>query len=103
MENATDIFSYHVEGLSPYTQYLFRVVVSHAHGQTAGPWATLLTAEDRKYTYSHTRAHIKFNTCYSQNHAFTVPVHTDDTDDSCEKDKHTNFFLGQKKPTTPVL
>ncbi|KAK2920361.1 hypothetical protein Q8A73_002565 [Channa argus] len=46
VENATDIFSYNVEGLSPYTQYLFRVVVSHAHGQTAGPWATLLTTED---------------------------------------------------------
>lgn len=59
MENATDMFSYHVEGLSPYTHYLFRVVVSHAHGQTAGPWATLFTAEDRKYKYSHTSAHIK--------------------------------------------
>ncbi|XP_074481361.1 usherin [Sebastes fasciatus] len=46
MENATDTFSYHVEGLSPYTQYLFRVVVSHTHGQTVGPWATLYTAED---------------------------------------------------------
>ncbi|XP_039982949.1 usherin [Xiphias gladius] len=46
LENATDTFSYHVEGLSPYTQYLFRVVVSHTHGQTAGPWATLCTAED---------------------------------------------------------
>ncbi|XP_051795531.1 usherin [Acanthochromis polyacanthus] len=46
MENATDTFSYSVEGLSPYTQYLFRVVVSHTHGQTAGPWATLRTAED---------------------------------------------------------
>uniref|UniRef100_A0A4W6FW95 Usherin n=1 Tax=Lates calcarifer TaxID=8187 RepID=A0A4W6FW95_LATCA len=46
LENATDIFSYHVEGLLPFTQYLFRVVVSHAHGQTAGPWATLRTAED---------------------------------------------------------
>ncbi|XP_029354432.1 usherin [Echeneis naucrates] len=45
VENATDTFSYHVEGLLPYTQYLFRVVVSHAHGQTAGPWATLFTAE----------------------------------------------------------
>ncbi|XP_008295345.1 usherin-like, partial [Stegastes partitus] len=46
MENATDTFSYYVEGLSPYTQHLFRVVVSHTHGQTAGPWATLRTAED---------------------------------------------------------
>ncbi|KAM9366692.1 usherin [Symphorus nematophorus] len=46
MENATDTFSYHVEGLSPYTQYAFRVVISHTHGQTVGPWATLLTAED---------------------------------------------------------
>ncbi|XP_044201958.1 usherin [Thunnus albacares] len=46
LENATDTFSYYLEGLSPYTQYLFRVVVSHTHGQTAGPWATLRTAED---------------------------------------------------------
>ncbi|XP_070842368.1 usherin [Chaetodon trifascialis] len=46
MENATDTFSYHAKGLSPYTQYAFRVVVSHTHGQTVGPWATLLTAED---------------------------------------------------------
>ncbi|XP_029281914.1 LOW QUALITY PROTEIN: usherin [Cottoperca gobio] len=46
MENATDTFSYHVEGLTPYTQYVFRVVVSHTHGQTVGPWATLRTAED---------------------------------------------------------
>ncbi|KAM7406312.1 hypothetical protein PAMP_000697 [Pampus punctatissimus] len=46
LENATDIFTYYVEGLSPYTQYLFRVVVTHTHGQTAGPWATLRTAED---------------------------------------------------------
>uniref|UniRef100_A0A3Q3B8L8 Usher syndrome 2A (autosomal recessive, mild) n=1 Tax=Kryptolebias marmoratus TaxID=37003 RepID=A0A3Q3B8L8_KRYMA len=47
LENATDTFSYYVEGLSPYTYYLFRVVVSHAHGQTTSPWATLRTAEDR--------------------------------------------------------
>ncbi|XP_059204973.1 usherin [Centropristis striata] len=46
MENATDSFSYHVEGLSPYNQYMFRVVVSHMHGQTVGPWAALRTAED---------------------------------------------------------
>ncbi|TMS13118.1 Usherin [Larimichthys crocea] len=46
LENATDTFSYNLEGLMPYTQYAFRVVVSHTHGQTVGPWATLLTAED---------------------------------------------------------
>ncbi|XP_071778073.2 usherin [Centroberyx gerrardi] len=46
LENATDAFSYSVEGLSPYTQYLFRVVVSHTHGQTASPWASMFTAED---------------------------------------------------------
>lgn len=51
LENATDTFSYHVEDLTPYTQYLFRVVVSHAHGQTAGPWSTLHTAEDSKFIY----------------------------------------------------
>nr|XP_040024120.1 usherin isoform X2 [Gasterosteus aculeatus aculeatus] len=45
VENATETFAYHVEGLSPYTQYMLRVVISHAHGQTVGPWATLRTAE----------------------------------------------------------
>ncbi|KAM4744035.1 usherin isoform 2-T2 [Anableps anableps] len=47
LENATHTHSYYVEGLSPFTNYLFRVVVSHIHGQTVGPWATLRTAEDR--------------------------------------------------------
>ncbi|XP_014832285.1 PREDICTED: usherin-like isoform X1 [Poecilia mexicana] len=47
LENATDTHSYYVECLSPFTNYLFRVVVSHIHGETAGPWATLRTAEDR--------------------------------------------------------
>uniref|UniRef100_A0A667ZN39 Usherin n=1 Tax=Myripristis murdjan TaxID=586833 RepID=A0A667ZN39_9TELE len=46
LENVTDTFSYSVEGLSPYTLYLFRVVVSHTHGQTASSWASLRTAED---------------------------------------------------------
>uniref|UniRef100_A0A3Q2FNI0 Usherin-like n=1 Tax=Cyprinodon variegatus TaxID=28743 RepID=A0A3Q2FNI0_CYPVA len=46
LENATETRSYNVEGLSPFTNYLFRVVVSHSHGQTVGPWATLCTAED---------------------------------------------------------
>ncbi|KAA8595473.1 hypothetical protein FQN60_010764, partial [Etheostoma spectabile] len=53
VENATDTFSYHVESLSPYTLYGFRVVVSHTHGQTAGPWAILRTAEDSKYIDSY--------------------------------------------------
>lgn len=57
LENATDTFSYNLEGLMPYTLYAFRVVVSHTHGQTVGPWATLLTAEDSKYTYSYTKVH----------------------------------------------
>lgn len=51
MENASDTFSHHVDGLSPYTQYALRVVVSHMHGQTASPWTSLLTAEDSKYTH----------------------------------------------------
>ncbi|MEQ2315864.1 hypothetical protein AMECASPLE_026782 [Ameca splendens] len=49
LENATDTQSYYVEGLSPFTNYLFRVVVSHSYGQTVGPWATLRTSEDCKY------------------------------------------------------
>nr|XP_043886757.1 usherin-like [Solea senegalensis] len=47
LENVTGTFSYRVDGLSPFTRYMFRVVASHTHGQTAGPWATLHTAEDR--------------------------------------------------------
>lgn len=68
LENATDTFSYHVAGLSPYTKYSFRVVVSHTQGQTVGPWATLITAEDSKYTCSlslyrtGTRAHVRLTT-----------------------------------------
>uniref|UniRef100_A0A3P9BUF9 Usherin n=1 Tax=Maylandia zebra TaxID=106582 RepID=A0A3P9BUF9_9CICH len=54
LENATDTFSYYLEGLSPYTPYLFRVVVSHTHGKTASLWTTLRTAQDSKWTYSHT-------------------------------------------------
>ncbi|KAM3876945.1 usherin [Diretmus argenteus] len=46
LENAINAFSYSVEGLSPYTHYLFRVVVSHTHGQTASSWASLRTTED---------------------------------------------------------
>lgn len=50
LENATDTFSYHVDGLSPYTQYSFRVAVGHTHGQTVSSWATLLTAEDGRFS-----------------------------------------------------
>ncbi|XP_056269140.1 usherin isoform X3 [Pseudoliparis swirei] len=46
LENATATFSHHVEGLSPYTQYMFRVGVSHTYGRAVGPWAAMLTAED---------------------------------------------------------
>ncbi|KAJ0056625.1 hypothetical protein NL108_010576 [Boleophthalmus pectinirostris] len=47
LENATDTFTFSVEGLSPYTEYVFRVTVSHLHGQTSGPWTTFQTAEDK--------------------------------------------------------
>lgn len=50
VENASDTFSHHLEGLSAFTPYAFRVLVSHTHGQTASSWATLQTAEDCKYT-----------------------------------------------------
>ncbi|XP_061735051.1 usherin isoform X2 [Nerophis ophidion] len=46
LENTTDTFSYYVSGLSPYTQYQLRLVVSHSHGQTTSPWEILHTAED---------------------------------------------------------
>lgn len=60
LENATDTFSYHVANLSPYRQYSFRVVAGHTHGQTASPWATLLTAEDGRFTYPRARTHIQW-------------------------------------------
>ena len=76
LENTTDTFSYYLDGLSPYTQYLFRVVVSHKHGQTVGPWATLHTAEDSKYTY--TCAQVKMNklVIHRRMHLHPVLLHT---------------------------
>nr|XP_061796460.1 usherin-like [Nerophis lumbriciformis] len=47
LENVTDTFSYNVLGLSPFTHYLFRLVVSHIHGQTTGLWEALRTTEER--------------------------------------------------------
>ncbi|KAK6307053.1 hypothetical protein J4Q44_G00222010 [Coregonus suidteri] len=46
LNNVTSTFSHTVEGLSSYTDYLFRVVVSHTHGETASDWTSLRTAED---------------------------------------------------------
>lgn len=57
LENATATFSHHVEGLSPYTQYMFRVGVSHTYGRAVGPWAAMLTAEDSEYAHSYTQVH----------------------------------------------
>ncbi|XP_055085949.1 usherin [Periophthalmus magnuspinnatus] len=47
LENATETFSFSVEGLRPYREYVFRGTVSHLHGQTLGPWTTFQTAEDK--------------------------------------------------------
>lgn len=76
LENATDTFSYYLDGLSPYTQYLFRVVVSHKHGQTAGPWATLCTAEDSKYTCTHTQVKMNQLVIHRCMHLHMVLLHT---------------------------
>ncbi|KAL0969312.1 hypothetical protein UPYG_G00225390 [Umbra pygmaea] len=46
LQNVSDTFSLRVDGLSPYTGYLFRVRVSHLHGETASNWTCLHTAED---------------------------------------------------------
>ncbi|XP_061670381.1 usherin isoform X4 [Syngnathoides biaculeatus] len=46
LENVTDVFYFYVPDLSPYTQYLFRLIVSHTYGQTTAPWEALRTAED---------------------------------------------------------
>ncbi|XP_077569166.1 usherin [Stigmatopora nigra] len=53
LENVTDTFFYNVLDLSPYTGYLFQLVVSHTHGQTTGLWETLRTAEDRPGPLDH--------------------------------------------------
>ncbi|XP_072320975.1 usherin [Eucyclogobius newberryi] len=47
LENATDTFTFYVDDLRPYREYVFRVTVSHLHGQTSGPWTTFHTAEDK--------------------------------------------------------
>ncbi|XP_072555094.1 usherin isoform X5 [Paramormyrops kingsleyae] len=47
LENETTTFSYTAEGLQPYTEYQFGLVVSHSHGQTASNWAAFVTAQDR--------------------------------------------------------
>ncbi|KAJ7988957.1 hypothetical protein DPEC_G00314570 [Dallia pectoralis] len=46
LENTTHTFRYTVNGLSPYTGYLFRVLVSHTYGETCSDWTSLYTAED---------------------------------------------------------
>ncbi|KAG9336281.1 hypothetical protein JZ751_002628 [Albula glossodonta] len=49
LDSVTTSFSYTAEGLQPYTEYRFRLVVSHDHGETSSEWARLVTAQDRKY------------------------------------------------------
>ncbi|CAL9701679.1 unnamed protein product [Knipowitschia caucasica] len=50
LENASDTFSFHVDDLKPYKDYVFRITVSHLYGQTNGPWTTFQTAEDKPGT-----------------------------------------------------
>ncbi|KAJ8400312.1 hypothetical protein AAFF_G00396950 [Aldrovandia affinis] len=49
LDSVTTSFSHTAEGLQPYTEYQFRLVVSHAHGETASDWARFITAQDREY------------------------------------------------------
>ncbi|XP_061132682.1 usherin [Syngnathus typhle] len=86
LENMTDTFSYNVPGLSPYTEYQFRLVVSHTHGQTAGVWETLRTAEDlnvsgntTSYTFLHLLPyqsyHLQMEACTSVGCAVSKALH----------------------------
>ncbi|XP_030630773.1 LOW QUALITY PROTEIN: usherin [Chanos chanos] len=47
VDSESTSFSHTVEGLRPYTEYLFRLIVSHAHGESSSTWTHLFTAEDR--------------------------------------------------------
>ena len=50
VDSVSTSFSYTAEELQPYTEYQFRLLVSHGHGETASPWVPLITAQDRKYS-----------------------------------------------------
>lgn len=93
LENATDTFSYHVAGLSPYVQYSFRVVVGHTHGQTVSSWATLLTAEDGRFPYPHTHTHIQWAP-FADSKSIHVHVH------NCSEKQDKWLPLGRPKSTT---
>ncbi|KAL2098582.1 hypothetical protein ACEWY4_005062 [Coilia grayii] len=41
-------FDYTVEDLRPYTEYQFRLLVSHDYGEMETPWVPLVTAQDRR-------------------------------------------------------
>ncbi|KAM6979899.1 usherin [Aplochiton taeniatus] len=47
-------FTHTVEGLSSYTDYQFRVITSHTHGETTSQWTTLRTAEDHPHPHNVT-------------------------------------------------
>ncbi|XP_076156222.1 usherin [Alosa pseudoharengus] len=47
VDSVSTSFSYTVQDLQPYTEYQFRLLVSHGHGETATPWVPLITAQDR--------------------------------------------------------
>ncbi|XP_037397596.1 usherin [Pygocentrus nattereri] len=47
VDSETTVFSQLVEGLEPYTEYQFRLLVSHGHGESSSSWIALYTAQDR--------------------------------------------------------
>ncbi|KAL7861383.1 hypothetical protein SRHO_G00128240 [Serrasalmus rhombeus] len=46
VDSETTVFSQLVEGLEPYTEYQFRLLVSHGHGESSSSWIALYTAQD---------------------------------------------------------
>uniref|UniRef100_A0A4W4GYM7 Usher syndrome 2A (autosomal recessive, mild) n=1 Tax=Electrophorus electricus TaxID=8005 RepID=A0A4W4GYM7_ELEEL len=47
LDNETSVFSHLVEGLEPYTEYQFRLLVSHSDGEANSSWVSFSTAQDR--------------------------------------------------------
>ncbi|KAK1793453.1 hypothetical protein P4O66_011830 [Electrophorus voltai] len=47
LDNETSVFSHLVEGLEPYTEYQFRLLVSHSDGEANSSWVSFSTAQDQ--------------------------------------------------------
>ncbi|XP_049320201.1 usherin isoform X1 [Astyanax mexicanus] len=47
VDNETTVFSQWIEGLEPFTEYQFRLLVSNSHGESSSSWLSLYTDQDR--------------------------------------------------------